>query len=307
MLEEVLLALIISLLGASYLGTGFGTCVSVITQVKFEKMDHYTGLASHYDEYYRYSDEYVSFFTEKIVEDLAIKRKDTVVEVGAGTGIFAKEILNRVPTVQMVCVDNNFLMLNKNKDERIKQICEDAVEFSEEKISYDKVYMKEFIHHIPREKRIRLFKGLYNQLNNGGSVLILIEPAQLNYPLFDEALWRFESRQPSHLQIINELHLAGFTTSFTVLSYPITLPKSKYIEMVRNRYMSVLECFTDVELERGVRCIEESQRSDEVDYLEVFYSIRGIKPASWKREHTHGFSFLNGGHVFSKLMHWKRL
>ncbi len=48
-----------------------------------KKMDHYTGLASHYDEYYRYSDAYVNYFTEKIVEDLAIRRRETVVEVGS--------------------------------------------------------------------------------------------------------------------------------------------------------------------------------------------------------------------------------
>jgi ubiquinone/menaquinone biosynthesis C-methylase UbiE len=270
-------------------------------------MDHYTGLASHYDEYYRYSDDYVNYFTEKIADDLAIKKRETVVEVGSGTGIFAREILKKFPTIQMVCVDNNSLMLNKNDDERIMQICQDAVEFSRERISYDKVYMKEFIHHIPREKRINLFKGLYNQLNDNGSVLILIEPGQLNYPLFDEALWRFERQQPSHLQIINELNLAGFTTSFNVRSYPISLPKSKYIEMVRNRYMSVLECFTDDELEKGVRYISETQRSEELEYLEVFYSIKGVKSTCRKRGYAHSFSFLNAGELLSKLMPWKRL
>jgi len=151
-------------------------------------LDHYTGLASHYDEYYRYSDDYVNYFTEKIVEDLAIRKRETVVEVGSGTGIFAKEILNRIPTIQMVCVDNNYLMLNKNKDERIMQICLEVVDFSQERISYDKVYMKEFIHHIPREKRVNLFKGLYNQLNSDGSILILIEPGQLNYPFLNKVI-----------------------------------------------------------------------------------------------------------------------
>ena len=58
-------------------------------------MDHYTHLASHYDEYYRYSDDYVNYFTDKIIEGLAIKKNETVVELGAGTGIFAKEILNK--------------------------------------------------------------------------------------------------------------------------------------------------------------------------------------------------------------------
>jgi ubiquinone/menaquinone biosynthesis C-methylase UbiE len=247
-------------------------------------MDHYTHLASHYDEYYRYSDGYVNYFTDKIVEDLAIKKNETIVEVGSGTGIFAKEILKKIPSLHMICVDNSAIMLNRNKDERIMQICEDAVAFSRENIAYDKVYMKEFIHHISRENRLNLFRGLYSQLKNNGSLLILVEPGRLNYPLFDEALWRFESRQPSHLQIINELHLAGFSTSFSVKSYPISLAKSKYIEMVRNRYMSVLECFTDAELEKGITSIYESQKNDELEFLETFYSIKAVKSTTSKKQ-----------------------
>jgi SAM-dependent methyltransferase len=274
---------------------------------KQKNMDHYTELASHYDEYYRYSDDYVNYFTDKIVEDLAIKNRETIVEVGSGTGIFAKEILNKVPSIQMVCVDNSYVMLNRNKDARIQQICQEAVAFSQEQISYNKVYMKEFIHHIPRENRIRLFKGLFNQLKNNGSLLILVEPGLLNYPLFDEALWRFESQQPSHLQLINELNLAGFSTSFSVRSYPINLPKSKYIDMVRNRYMSVLEHFTDAELEKGIKSICETQKGDELEFIEVFYSIKGVKSTAGKRGHASGFNFFNASQMISKLMPWKRL
>ena len=88
---------------------------------------------------------------------------------------------------------------------------------------------------------------------------------------------RFERKQPSRLEIITSLQLAGFTTSFSVISYPIILSKTKYIEMVRNRYMSVLETFTDEELENGIRSIQESQRNEELEFLETFYSIKGVK------------------------------
>jgi SAM-dependent methyltransferase len=269
-------------------------------------MDHYTNLASHYDEYYRYSDDYVNYFTDKIIEGLAINNKETVVEVGAGTGIFAREIQNKIPSLRMICVDNSAIMLNGNKDGRIMQICKDAVEFSREKIAYDKVYMKEFIHHIARENRLSLFKGLYSQLTSNGVLLILVEPERLNYPLFEEALRRFESRQPSHLQIISELQLAGFSTSFSVKSYPICLAKSKYIEMVRNRYMSVLEYFTDTELERGIKSIHESQRSDDLEFVEIFYSIKGVKSITVKDGQNPGFSYSNARRMLGKLIPWKR-
>lgn len=239
-------------------------------------MEHYTHLASHYDEYYRYSQEYIDYFSNRIIDDLPVKNNDAVVEVGAGTGIFAEAILDKVPSITMICVDNSIQMLKNNKNENIETICQDAVEFSKRHIQYNKVYMKEFIHHLSKEERLKLFKGLHQQLKEKGSLLILMEPRRLNYPLFDAALRLFESKQPARLDIIFELERAGFSTSFSIISHQINIRKAKYIEMVRNRYMSVLESFTDAELEIGIETITKDQ-NDDIEFLETFYSIKGVK------------------------------
>jgi len=239
--------------------------------------DHYANLALVYDEYYRYSNDYINYFTNSIVEQLPVNNDETIVELGAGTGIFAREILRRVPSVHMICVDNSEEMLGQSNDRRMQLICQDAVAFSLTGISYDKLYMKEFIHHIGKDDRKTMFNGIWHQLKNNGSVLILMEPGRLNYPLFAEALDRFESNQPSRSEIVTALEVAGFTTSFSVISYPINLTKAKYIQMVRDRYMSVLESFTDDELENGIASIDKSHKNDELEFLEIFYCIRGIK------------------------------
>lgn len=240
-------------------------------------MDHYTKLASHYDQYYRYSNNYINYFTNKIIEELQIGSGESVVELGAGTCIFAEEILKRIPYIEMVCVDNSKHMLDGSDHGFIKLVCQDAVAFSKENIAYHRIYMKEFIHHLPKASRIALFQGIYKQLNKTGSLLILMEPGRLNYPLFDEALRRFEDNQPSRSAIMEELEEAGFKTTFNVLSYPINLSKKKYIEMVRNRYMSVLETFTERELAEGISAICDTQKTEELEFLESFYSIKGTK------------------------------
>lgn len=61
--------------------------------------------------------------------------------------------------------------------------------------------------------------------------------------------------------------------------------------MVRNRYMSVLEYFTDAELEKGIKSICESQKDDELEFIEIFYSIKGVKSTTGKRGHADGFNF----------------
>lgn len=245
--------------------------------LKTKSMDHYLKLAARYDEYYRYSDRYIAYFTDKIIKALPVRPGESVVELGAGTCIFAQEILKRVPYLDMVCVDNSAAMLRSAEHTAIKRVCRDAVCFAAEDTRYHRVYMKEFIHHLDTAAREELFKGLYRQLYPGGSLLILMEPRRLNYPLFDEALRRFEQGQPSRTAIMAQLEQAGFTVSFDVFAYPINLSRQKYTEMVRNRYMSVLETFTADELEAGIQSITERQPETELEYLESFYGIVGKK------------------------------
>ncbi len=237
---------------------------------------HYENIASKYNNYYQYSIDYITFFTKKIVETLKIHSNDIVFELGAGTGIYAQEILKRIDSIDITCIDNNQLMLDQIASEVIKKRCIDALNFSKEIISYDKIYMKEFIHHIPQHDRIELFKGIYRQLRKGGAILILVEPKVLTYPLFKDALRQFELAQPSHTDIIKDLTSTGFKICYDLIEHPITVPKDKYIEMVKNRYMSVLSNFNDTEISTGINFIK-THYNDQIIYQDIFYCIHGEK------------------------------
>ncbi|MET0638023.1 MAG: class I SAM-dependent methyltransferase [Chitinophagaceae bacterium] len=239
--------------------------------------DHYKVLSAKYDEYYRYSDEYIDYFTQKIIQQLPVNDNEAVVEIGAGTCLFAEELIHRRLDIDMICVDNSDDMLRRNTNRNIRKVFQGAEEFVRQKCRYDRVYMKEFIHHIDAGSRPDLFRGIYRQLNPGGTVLILVEPQRLNYPLFGEALRLFQNKQPSRADLMDDLKHAGFSASFEVISFPIRVSKSDYLDRVRNRYMSVLEKFSDAELKKGLEEIDRFYPGDQIEYLEIFYSIRGVK------------------------------
>ena len=59
-----------------------------------------------------------------------------------------------------------------NQLEGIETLCETAEEFVKKDIKYDKIIMKGCVHHFPRNHLQDIFKGVYNQLNEGGILLI---------------------------------------------------------------------------------------------------------------------------------------
>lgn len=239
-------------------------------------MNHYSKLAKKYDDYYHYSKQYFNYFLKVIIEGLEIKRSDRIIDIGSGTGMFANAIKNQFPSCAVSCVDKSIEMLDANDYGNVRKVCLDALDFVKEKISYEKIFMKEFIHHLNEVGRHDFLKGVYSQLVLGGTVLILVEPKRLDYPLFESALNNFEDNQPSHKEIIFELEDLSFIVSHSIVEHSIVIKKAKYLEMVRDRYMSVLSEYSDIELENGINEID-LKYGDTIVYKEIFYCIKGVK------------------------------
>ena len=75
----------------------------------------------------------------------------------------------------VLCVEPVREMLDvavSNQLEGIETLCETAEEFVKKDIKYDKIIMKGCVHHFPRNHLQDIFKGVYNQLNEGGILLI---------------------------------------------------------------------------------------------------------------------------------------
>lgn len=73
---------------------------------------HYDGLAAEYDEHWVYGPDYVPWMSGRIVEALRLDPADRVVDIGSGTGLFAREVAHQVrPRHPIVCVDPSEAML----------------------------------------------------------------------------------------------------------------------------------------------------------------------------------------------------
>lgn len=225
--------------------------------MQYSIQDHYQKLAEKYDNFWANSSEFIYFLTKAIIENLQLKSTDSLVDLGCGTGIYSKAIRSQMNLEnKIICVDPSDKMLEKITDNNDYTILvKDAIEFADEPGKYDKILIKEMIHHINDKEK--LLQGLFNRLNKQGILLIILLPPTIEYPLFQKALSVYESVQPHYNNLVNLCENIGFQTTVNFVDYNVCISKEKYFTMVKNRYMSLLSRFDDKELSQGLQEMRE--------------------------------------------------
>lgn len=247
-----------------------------------ETAEHYERLAERYDGNWEHTSAYVTWMNDRIAQDLAVKPGDRIADVGSGTGLFLKGLLQSVtPEHPILCLDPSQPMLdNLPHDERLKPVCASAEDVASGQVSLpypelDAILMKEAVHHL--EDIPATMRGLASRLAPaGGRILVITLPPQLDYPLFDAALDRFAASQPEPADIARAMSDAGLSVEQTMQEFEATVDPHHYRDLVARRWMSVLTTFTDQELADG---LEEMRRKhsgqDELRYVDRFAFILG--------------------------------
>lgn len=239
---------------------------------------HYRRLAKDYDEFLYYSPQFVRALTSKMVEKLQLKNNDQLVDLGCGTGMYSLDIQQQVPLQKpIIGVDPYKEMLAQIPEGApIERIAEDALTFSLRPTSYDKVFIKETIHHV--DDRRQLFKNLYENLADDGVLLLVHVPPRVQYPLFQKALDKCLHWHADPDELVRLLGEVGFTVERDSLDYPHSIPKEHYFRMVESCYMSVLTSFPEDELHAGLDEMRETFADQEVlEFVDHFDYLTATK------------------------------
>lgn len=239
---------------------------------------HYKRLADRYDDFLYYSPEFVRALTSKMIEMLELRETDTLVDLGCGTAMYSIDMIKQAPLKEeIIAVDPYPEMLAQiPQDAKVRAVEADALDFSKRPGAYDKILIKEAVHHIP--EREALFKNLFERLNKGGILLLVHVPPEVEYPIFEKALERCRNWHADPDELVEQLKKARFRVERDVLRYPHAIPKHKYFEMVRSCYMSALTSLDENEMEAGLKEMEEKYHDHSVlRFIDHFDYLKGIK------------------------------
>jgi len=239
---------------------------------------HYERLAGRYDEFLSYSDDFVPRLADRMIRELRLEPQDRLVDLGGGSGLYSIEIVRQLPLRHPVlCVDPVQAMLDRIPDGApLEPVGLDALSFSRQDRSYDKILMKEAIHHV--DEKEELFANLHRRLPRGGVLLLIHVPPKLDYPLFEAALRRAETWHAHPEDLVRWLENAGFEAVPGQHVHRHRLPTERYMAMVANQYMSVLSSFSRAEIDEGLREMERMHAGKEVlEFDDRFDVITAVK------------------------------
>ena len=238
---------------------------------------HYDRLAAAYEENWAYSPAFVEWMIGCIQQRLRITERDLVADIGCGTGLYARRLTRYAAAV--VCAEPSGPMLAQVPvDEKLIPVAASAEDLAAGRVGlphggYDALLLKEMLHHV--EDRPAVIAGLARLLRPGGRMLVVMLPTQISYPLFAAALELFSARQPDPAVIAGDMRSAGLQTELTCGSFPLTFPTDRYLQMVRNRYMSLLSHFDDAQLEAGVAEILQAHPEQKITFTDTFAFVLG--------------------------------
>jgi len=206
------------------------------------------------------SQRYILSFNRFILKQIKLDRNSRVLDIGCGRGKIISNLSNKLKLHNKpigIDIENH-----KDKSEKIIFKKTDALSFvSKTKINFDLILIKQTIHLVKKNQINKLLLICKNKLNTNGKIIILsLDPHKNEIPAFDlmkKKLKQSLKRDKSLFQLIKK-----FNTNLTVKKFifNVKISKNKYLQMIKNRYISTLLNFTEKQIQNGLNEIDKKYK-----------------------------------------------
>ena len=198
------------------------------------------------------SQKYINSFNKFIINQVELNRNSRVLDIGCGRGKIIADLSNKLRlSNKPIGLD---IQNHKDKSKKIifKKI--DALTFvSKTKITFDLILIKQSIHLLRREQVIKLLLNCKNKLNIDGKIIILsLDPKKNEIPTFSLMKKKLQISLNKDEKLFSLLLKNKPDILIKRFTYDVKILKKKYLQMIRDRYISTLLNFNNKQIINGL-------------------------------------------------------
>ena len=201
------------------------------------------------------SKRYIQSFNNFLLKQVKLNRNSKILDIGCGRGKILGSLSSRLKLKSKpIGID---IERHKDRDRRIHFKKVNAIDFiKKNKKKFDLIMIKQTIHLFKYQEIKKLIYACKMQLNQNGKILILsLETSNNEIPTFllmKKKLKKSLDRDNKIIRYISKLYPKNRNKRF---SFKVKISRDKYIEMIKNRYISTLLGFSLHDIFKGINQI----------------------------------------------------
>jgi len=204
------------------------------------------------------SQKYIQTFNKFLLNQVKLDKNSRILDVGCGRGKILANLSNKLKlSNKPIGLD-----IENHKDKSKKMIFKkiDALTFlSKTKITFDLILIKQTIHLLKRKQVINFLSKCKNKLNLNGKIIILsLDPKKNEIPSFSLMKNKLQislNKDEKLFRLILKTKSKIITKKFI---YDVQILKTKYLQMIKNRYISTLLNFNKKQILKGTNEIKNN-------------------------------------------------
>ncbi len=202
------------------------------------------------------SNNYINSFNNFLIKSSKINSNFKILDVGCGRGKILGALSSKLRLkTKPLGID---IINHKDKDKRINFKKISALSFSlTSNEKFDLILIKQTIHLLKFNDIRKLLKLLKRKLNPNGKILVFTLDTEKNqiptFKLMKLELNKSLKRDKKILKTISKLYPYRIKKKFV---FNVKINKKKYLDMIKNRYISTLIPLSKKELIQGIKEIE---------------------------------------------------
>jgi len=202
------------------------------------------------------SQKYIQTFNKFLLNQVKLDKNSRILDVGCGRGRILANLSNKLKLSNKpigLDIENH---KDKSKKMIFKQI--DALTFvSKTKITFDLILIKQTIHLLKRKQVMNFLSKCKNKLKPNGKIIILsLDPKKNEIPAFSLMKKKLQislNKDEKLFRLILKTKSKIITKKFI---YDVQILKTKYLQMIKNRYISTLLDFNNKQIINGINEIK---------------------------------------------------